>query len=70
MKLSHSPKNQPSAAEPAKGPAAVPHSVGRIGAGWLGIGLDDFGILATHRLPLDWIGAGDASQTALELFPY
>lgn len=69
MKLSHSPKNQPSAAEPAKGPAAVPLSVGRLGAGWFGIGLDDFGILGTHRLPLDWIGAGDASQTALELSP-
>lgn len=69
MKLFHSPKNQPSPAEPAKGPAAVPLSVGLIGAAWPAIGLDDFGILATHRLPLDWIGAGEVSQYSPELFP-
>jgi hypothetical protein len=70
MKLCRSPKNQQCAVEPDAGPAEIPLPVGHIGAGWPALGLDDFGILGTHRLPLDWIGGGDVSETAPELFPY
>ena len=70
MKPCHSPKSPQSAAELAEGPAAIPLSVGHIGAGWPALGLDDFGILGTHHLPLDWIGGGDVSQPSPDLFPY
>lgn len=70
MKPCHSPKHPQSPAEPPEGSADASLSVGHIGAGWPALGLDDFGILGTHHLPLDWVGGGDVSQNSPELFPY
>ena len=67
MKPCPSPKLPHPAAEPAEGPVAIPLSVGHIGAGWPALGLDDFGILATHYLPIDWIGGGDVNRNSLAL---
>lgn len=67
MKPCPSQKLLQPAAEPAQGPAAVPLSVGHIGAGWPALALDDFGILGTHYLPTDWIGGGEVNRNSLAL---
>ena len=70
MKLFRRAKNQQPAAGPAEGPASNPFQPDPLGAAWATLGLDDFGIIGTHHLPLDWLGSsGEATESSAGPFP-
>ena len=70
MKLFRSAKNPQPAAGLAEGPASLPFQPSPLGAAGATLGLDDFGIIGTHHLPLDWLGSsGEATESSAGPFP-